>query len=129
MILEEMIVHGENPAYVEDLKVIIELLRLSKDPEVEEKVMALINSADTPRESKEYLQDFISNFHPSPQPKDNPWSRAARLDALNKRYVAATKLLDSGKSTETLRSLDAILSDEPGYPFAVALKDVIVSQR
>lgn len=125
MILDEMVIHGGMPPYVEDLKVIVELLRLSRDPDVEQKVVAVMNSADAPGEAVRCLQDFVSNFHPSVQPADNPWSRAERLIALNKRYLAAARLFEAGYLEKAQQSLDAILQQESHYPFAVTLRQLI----
>jgi len=123
-ILEEVTVHATQPPYVEDLKTIIELLRLSHDPQVEEKILAVLNAPDTPKPAVVLLQDFVSRFRPSSVPADNPWSRADKLAALNKRYIAAAQLFDSGKTGQAKAAVDAILQDEPGYPFAAALREL-----
>jgi hypothetical protein len=129
IVLDEMVIHAGTAAYAEDLQTILELLRLSHDPDLEPKVVAMLNSAGTPTDAVRYLQDFLANFRPSPQPVDNAWSRAGRLIALNKRYATAARLLDRGKVTEARQSLDAILREQPGYPYAVQLKEIISSLR
>ena len=57
LIFEEVFVHAGNLAYHEDLKAIIELLRLSHDPDVEQKLVAVLNSAEMPPEGVKLLQD------------------------------------------------------------------------
>src|SRR5438876_78456 len=41
-ILEEVLVHAENPDFREDLQALVELLRQSRDPRTEEKIMELL---------------------------------------------------------------------------------------
>ena len=125
LILEEVIVHGENSTYHEDLKALLELLRRSHDPDVEEKIVVLLNAADTPIEAKKTLEAFVATFRPLDSDHDNPWTRASRLVDLNTRYLAAAKLFDTGRQNEASLALDAILKDDPQYPFAVALKQLI----
>jgi hypothetical protein len=55
----------------------------------------------------------------------DPWANLARLHAANKRYLAAAKLFDSGRKTDSLRKLDELLKDESRYPFALMLKRLI----
>ncbi len=122
LIIEEVAVHAEDAAYREDLCAIIELLRLSRDPQVEEKMIAALNDPKTSQEAVKLLQDFASSFRPSPQPASNPWSRADRLSNLNKQYLSAVDLADAGKHDDALRKLDAIRKEASDYPFAIALK-------
>jgi hypothetical protein len=125
LILEEMFVHGGDPDYAEDLKVIVELLRLSRDPEVEEKVVAAMNAAEMAQEAQQTLQQFLANFRPATQPPDNPWSRAEKLQEINRAYRSAADLFEEGKSQEALAAIDGILEALPKYPFAVALRKLI----
>jgi hypothetical protein len=125
LILEEMFMHGGDPEYGEDLQAIIELLRLSRDPEVEEKIVAAMNSTEMAPEAQQILQQFLANFRPSTQPMDNPWSRAEKLHQTNRAYLSAAKLFEQGKAQEALRAVDAILKALPNYPFAVALRKII----
>src|SRR5262249_39440736 len=92
-ILEEVVIHGHDPVYQEDLKAILELLRLSRDPEVDQKLLAVLNADDTSSEVAQLLQAFLANFRPSTPAANNPWSRATYLLHLNAQYRAATKLL------------------------------------
>ncbi len=124
MILEEVLVHAGNPAYTEDLKAIVELLRLSRDPDVEEKVVAVLNAEDTPPPGVTLLEEFASRFTPSAQPAENPWAAASRQADLNRKYLAAAKLYDSGKHEDARRVLDSIVGQDPQHPFARALKDM-----
>jgi hypothetical protein len=124
LILDELLEHSESPAYHEDLKAILELIRFSRDPDAEEKVLAILNSPDTPRQAVTLLDAFVADFRPPPRQSDNPWTRAARMADINKRYLSAAKLFESGRTAEALRSIDSILGDAPGYPFAVALKQI-----
>jgi len=125
LILNELLVHAGDPAFREDLAAIIELLRLSRDPDIEQKIVGVINAPDTAPEGARLLEGFLADFRPSVQPADNPWSHAARLADLNKRYRAAARLFETGKPAEALRSLNMILEEEPQYPFALALKRLL----
>ena len=122
MILEEVLVHAGDAAYEEDLKSILELLRLSHDPEIEHKLVAVLNDPQTAAPAATLLQEFAANFHAATPPADNPWARAERLAELNVRYLAAAQLVDSRRTEEGLRKLDAILAEQPDYPFAVNLR-------
>jgi hypothetical protein len=126
MILDEVLVHIDNPVYHEDLKALLELLHLSNDPDVEEKVVALLNTEDTAAEAKKLLEGFVATFQPSFRNAKNPWADAAKLFDFNKRYLAAAKLYDSGRTADALTALNAILADDPQYPFAVALKELLL---
>ncbi len=129
MILNEVLVHVEDPNYHEDLKALLELLHQSNDPDVEEKVVALLNTEDTPAEAKKLLEEFVATFQPSFKDARNPWTDAVKLFDLNRKYLSAAKLYDSGRPIEALSALNAILADDPQYPFAVALKQLASSQH
>ena len=122
LILGELLVHGEDATYHEDLKALLELLRNSGDPEVEAKIVGVINAEDTPAQAKQLLESFIATFSPAPAVLENPWILASQRAELNRKYIAAAKLYDSGRTAEALRALDSILKADPEYPFAVGLK-------
>lgn len=122
LILEEVLTHSTESNYAEDLLAIVGLLNHSRDPDVELKVVALLNAPDTPEPAKRFLDSFLAGFQPKAQPSDNPWSRAARLSDLNRKYRMAARLYESSRTAEASRALDAILKADPHYPFAVALK-------
>jgi hypothetical protein len=124
LILDEVLVHSEDPAYREDLKALLELLHQSRDPDVEEKVVALMNTPGTSKEALPLLETFVAGFRASPSAFENPWSEAARRADLNKKYLVASRLYDAGKIDESRRAIDEILKSDPDYPFAVALKNI-----
>ena len=121
LVLEELVVHGANPSFLEDLASLTSLLHASRDPEIEDKVLQVLNAADTPRPAAKLLEDFLREYEPSPSVEGNPWSRLAHLRAVNRKYLAAAKLFDAGRKDEALAELENLLKEESGYPFAVML--------
>jgi hypothetical protein len=124
-ILEEIMVHAKDPDYREDLLALLGLLALTKDPALEEKVLQVLNSDETPRQGRELLEEFLRNTPTKRvQATDipDPWKTLDRLYEANKIYLVAARLFDSGRKEEANRKLDELLSKEPGYPFAVLLK-------
>jgi hypothetical protein len=127
-ILEEVLVHAENPNFREDLQALVELLRQSRDPRTEEKIMELLNHPDTPQAAGELLERFLKTSSPAVRKSGSgtdSWTNLDRLHAANKKYLAAAKLLDSGRTADSLRKLDELLNEEPRYPFALMLKRLI----
>ena len=127
-ILEEVLVHAENPNFREDLQALVELLRQSRDPRTEEKIMELLNHPDTPQAAGELLERFLKTSSPAVRKSGSgtdSWTSLDRLHAANKKYLAAAKLLDSGRTADSLRKLDELLNEEPRYPFALMLKRLI----
>jgi len=126
LVYEEMRTHGSLPNYREDLWALASLLVHSRDPEIEDKVLAWINSPQTPGPVVPMLQEFLKEYRrPDPKPDSpDPWTERERLRKLNERYVAASKLLDAGHTAEARMALDKILSEEPYYPFAFMLKRI-----
>ena len=127
-ILEEVVVHAENPDFREDLLALVELLRQSRDPNLEEKMMEMVNSPKTSRPAREIIEEFLKKSMRPVVRTDavaNPWENLGRLRAANKKYRAAAKLFDSGRKAESLRKLNELLEEEPRYPFAVMLKGLI----
>jgi len=124
-ILEELLVHGSHPDYREDLLALAQLLERSRDPEMEDKILQVLNSEDVPRASAEILETFLKNRGPHRHKdtnKDSAWARLDRAYAANRQYLAAAKLLDAGKKSEAMRALDELLEKDPQYPFALTLK-------
>jgi len=127
-ILEEVLVHAENPDFREDLQALVELLRQSRDPRTEEKIMELLNHPNTPQAAAELLERFLKTSSPAVRKSGSgtdSWTSLDRLHAANKKYLAAAKLLDSGRTADSLRKLDELLNEEPRYPFALMLKRMI----
>jgi hypothetical protein len=122
MVLDEVLAHSSNPEYTEDLKAILELLRLSRDPDVEAKLVAQLNDPETPPEGVALIQEFVSRFQPPLPPADNPWTRHARALEVNQKYLEAAKLFDSGRLDDSKRAVEAVLKRDPEYPFALTLK-------
>jgi hypothetical protein len=127
LILEEFIIHGSNLEFHADLAALAGLLQNSRDPDTEEKIVQLLNNPKTPQPSVQILEDFLKTWRvPPPVPSEsNPWLRLSHLLEVNRKYVAAAMLFDSGKKDEALRRIQEILEDEPGYPFAEMLKKLI----
>lgn len=124
-ILEEVVVHGGDADYREDLIALLQLLRNAADPETESKILQVLNNGDIPKTSKDFLDDFLRS--PSPQKhkdakRDSPWASLDRIYEANRRYLAAARLFDSGKRSEAERAIEELLKEEPQYPFALMLK-------
>jgi hypothetical protein len=126
LILGEVLIHGEDTTYHEDLRSLLELLRNSGDPEVEAKIVGVINAEETPAQAKQLLENFIGAFSPAPAVREDPWTRASQRAELNRKYLAAAKLYDAGRTAEALRAVDSILKADAEHPFAVGLKRLIV---
>jgi len=124
-ILEELLVHGSHPDYREDLLALAQLLERARDPEMEDKILQVLNSKDVPSTSAEILETFLKNtgIHTHEDTnKDSPWARLDRAYDANRQYLAAAKLFDAGKKSEAMRALDELLQKDPQYPFALTLK-------
>ena len=127
-ILEEVLVHAEDPNYREDILALVELLRESRDPGMDDKVMQALNNPDTPQPAIEILEAFLKTPSQLARKRDvdpGPWARLDRLRAANKRYLAAARLFDAGRKADSSRKLDELLKEESRYPFALMLKRLI----
>jgi len=125
-IVEEVYIHAENPDFREDLIALLELLRIARDPATEEKILQIINTPETPKAASKLLEGFVKTYRPPPAAADiRKWQRPDQLRAANKKYRAAAKLFDAGRKEEALRKLNDVLKDEPGYPLALMLKQMI----
>ena len=124
-ILEEVVVHAEDPDFRQDLLALLGLLGQTRDPETEDKILQVLNSERAPRAAVEMLEEFLKNAetprHIDMKP-ESPWANLDRMYTANRRYLAAAKLFDDGKKSEAVRALDELLKDEPQYPFALILK-------
>src|SRR5437867_5047188 len=127
-VLEEVLAHGDQPDYREDLLALVELLGQARDPGTEDKILQVLNREDTPRGAREILEGVLKNTK-TQRPKDtkgaDPWTNLERLYAANKKYLAAVKLFESGRTADASRKLDELLRDEPQYPFALVLRQLI----
>jgi tetratricopeptide (TPR) repeat protein len=123
-ILEETIVHGDDPDFREDLFVLAELLAGARDPETEEKIMQVINSDETPGPAVDILVGFLKDTktqrHEGAKPE--AWAALDKAYAANRKYLAAARLFDSGRKEEAIRALGELLQEDPQYPFALMLK-------
>ena len=127
-ILEEVLVHGTDPDYREDLASLTELLGQARDPEIEDKIMQVMNSEGTPKAAVELLTEFLRNTKPQRHEdtgQPNPWAELDRIYAANRKYLAGAKMFDEGRMSEAGRKLDELLEEEPQYPFAVMLKRLL----
>jgi len=127
-ILEEVLAHAKHPDYQEDLLALVELLAQSRDPQTEEKILQVFNSGQAPSAAREILEGFLRRTDTRRQ-KDTqiaePWASLERLYTANKKYLAATKLFDSGDKAEAHRKLDELLRELPEYPLALMLKELL----
>jgi hypothetical protein len=126
-ILEEVLVHATNANYREDLLALIQLLEQARDPDTDDKILQVLNSENTPRAAAEMLEGYLKNTTRKPQAvrEGSPWAELDRVYAANRRYLAAARMFDSGKRLEAARALDELLHEEPQYPFAVMLKQLL----
>ena len=65
-IIEELRAHADDPTFREDLLALIELLSRSSDPDMEDKIMQVLNDPQTPRPASEILEEFLKR---SPLPR------------------------------------------------------------
>ena len=126
-ILEEVIVHGDDPTFREDLIALLELLSRARDPETEDKILQLVNSDSTPKTTVKMLESFLRD---AATPRHNiertgQWAALDRAYTANKKYVAAAKLFDAGKKAEASSAVDKLLKEDPQYPFALMLRQLI----
>ena len=134
LIYDEMRVHGKSPNYHEDLWALTTLLAQSNDPEIEEKVLGWINVPQTPEAVVPMLQEFLKDYRRPdpgklPPASPNPWARRAHMLEMNSQYIAASELFDAGHIDEAQKALNKILKEEPGYPFAVMLTQMIQANQ
>src|SRR5262249_37880645 len=125
LVLEELLVHGKNPIYREDLYALVLLLLRSRDPELQDKVVSTINAPDTPPAVVAMLEEFLREYRPTATlQEDNPWAQRTQLSELNRKYLAAAREFDAGRLEEASNKLDEILAQDRDYPFALTLKRI-----
>jgi hypothetical protein len=125
-ILEEVLVHADDPDYREDLIAVTELLARARDPETEDKVLQVINSPEASRTAVALLESFLINTKaPGQRDPKEPWASLDRAYAANRKYLLAAKLFDAGKKADAGRALDELLKEDPQYPLALMLKQLI----
>jgi hypothetical protein len=126
-ILEEVIVHGDDPTFREDLLALADLFSRAPDPEKEDKILQVLNSDDTPQAAVKMLETFLkaaaTDKHGTTE--SGSWAALDQAYAANKKYAAAAKLFDAGKKAEAGRTLDELLKEDPQYPFALMLRQLI----
>jgi hypothetical protein len=122
LVLEELRAHGESPRYQEDLATLMEVLQGCRDPEIEDKILDAINSPSANSRARALLQKFLEEHRPFAPEAPTPWTSREQAAVLNRQYIAAAALWDSGRKTEALQALDKILAIDPSYPFALTLK-------
>jgi hypothetical protein len=128
LVLEELRAHGDNPRHQEDLVALMDILHGCRDPEIEEKILSVVNSPSTSPGVLPLLRKFLEGYRPAPSSAPTPWTHRAQALELNRRYLTAAELFDKGKKGEALRLLDEILAKETGYPFAVSLRNQKVAE-
>jgi hypothetical protein len=122
LVLEELRAHGESADYREDLSAILGLLHGCRDPELEDKILGMLNSPSASPPVSALLSGFLEEHQPTAVNGETPWSRSEKQFDLNRRYVEAARLFDAGQVKEAREKLDRILDEDPAYPFAVMLK-------
>jgi hypothetical protein len=125
LVLEECRAHGDNPTYLEDLTTLVETLQLCKDPEIEDKILDAVNSPSTHATVLPLLRKFLEVYHPAASSSSNSWAQRLRALEENRAYLGAAALYDAGDNTKALEAVNELLSNNPGYPFAVMLKSVM----
>jgi hypothetical protein len=129
LILEELRAHAENPGYHEDLNALVNVLRGCRDPELEEKVLAVLNSGSATNAAIPFLREFLKEHRPMESAGPTPWTRRADAIQVNRKYRAAAALQDQGKNKEALQALAGILNEAPDYPFALMLQRLAQPDR
>lgn len=124
-ILEEVLAHGGDPNFREDLLALIELLAQARDPDIDGKIMQVLNSEETPRAAVGMIEGFLKNTKIRRHLKTEPWTSLDRLYAANKKYLAIARMFDDGRKADASNKLDELLRDLPQYPFALMLKRLI----
>jgi tetratricopeptide (TPR) repeat protein len=127
-ILEEIVVHGDSPAYREDLLALVELLTQARDPEKEQKALQILNTETTPQAAAKIIEEFLKKpdgVAAQETKPDSPWAKLNRIYAANRRYLAAAKLFDAGRKPEAVRALDELLNLDPEHPLALMLKGLL----
>jgi tetratricopeptide (TPR) repeat protein len=127
-ILEELVIHGADSNYLEDLGALAQLLEQTLDPEAEDKILQVLNSKDAPKAAIGILERLIKNTKPTfprDTPADSPWVNLERVYAANRKYLDAARLFDAGKKEEAARTIEELLKAEPQYPLALMLKRML----
>jgi tetratricopeptide (TPR) repeat protein len=127
--LEELRAHGDNPDYREDLAALTDVLKGSRDPQLEDKVLGAINAPSTSPAVVELLRKFLEEYRPATSPGENPWSLNERAFELNQKYLSAAALFERGDYTQAGMALDELLASDPAYPFATGLKEILRKHR
>jgi hypothetical protein len=125
LVLEELRAHSESPAYLEDLAVLMETLLGCRDPELEDKVLDVVNSPATSAPVLPLLRKFLEEHRPFEPDAGSPWARRSRMLELNRHYLAAAGQFERGENRKALEALNKIVAVDSGYPFAVMLKKLI----
>lgn len=122
--LEEVAIHGSQARYREDLSAVIQILRESRDPGLEDKVIGTLNAGELSGEVAGMLEAFLREYSRTAPESASPWIARETELALNQRYREAARLWDSGKVEEAGKVLGEILEAQPGHPFASMLREV-----
>jgi hypothetical protein len=119
--LEELRAHGDKEQFREDLVALLDVLQGSRDPEAEDKIFGALNSPEKMPDVVPLLEKFLREYR-KPDAIGETWSTQAAALELNRKYVRAAKLFDSGEATAAKASLEAVLAEDPSYPFARNLR-------
>jgi hypothetical protein len=124
-ILEEVLVHGSDANFREDLVALVQLLDQSPDPEKEDKILQVINSESTPKPAARFLEESLKTTKAQRQIETGPWTALERAYLANRRYRAAARLFDGGDRAAAARALDELLKEDSQYPFALMLRAML----
>jgi hypothetical protein len=122
MTLDEAMRHAGDPAFEEDLRTVLGFLPLARDPDTLPKILERLNDPDSPQEAAAMLEGFLKIWRePERGDAETPWRRRKHLASIHTRYRTAAQFADEGRIAEATSILNAILEQEPGYPFAAML--------
>jgi len=129
LVLEELRAHGDTPDYREDLAALMEVLKGSMDPQLEDKILGAINAPSTGEAVKSLLRKFLEEYQPKASDGSSKWSLSDRAFEVNQKYLAAAALFERGDYTQAAMALDEILAADPTYTFALSLKEILRKSR
>ena len=122
-ILEEVLVHGDDPDYREDLLALVQLLDQAGDPETEDKILQVLNSDDTPRSAVALLEQFLKTTETQDTRKHDK-IHGRSWNALTRQTGAISRPRDCStpEKSRAKLAIEELLKEDPQYPFALMLK-------
>jgi len=124
LVLEELRAHSESPRYQEDLLTLMDTLKASRDPEIEDKILDAVNSPTTSAAALPLLRKFLEEYQPCAVEGESPFAARLRSFQLNHAYRNAAAMFERGEHEKAREALNNILTVDAGYPFATMLKQL-----